>query len=353
MMNSVANKQTIEIERNQNMAESPILNFQELYRKHCSEETNTRFLELWHYTSADGLLGIVRNEKSEHGKLHFWFTRSDCLNDTSEGTHILFLFRQVCSELLQENTITQSFYDAIKNAEIPNHQFVNFPVPARENFTHESILDCVPCHAYICSFSLKEDSLDMWRYYSKGTGGYGLKCYSLLFDKYKDYEYSDYEVDAMFSLIRSYRVIYSDEEKKQILKDIITDTFSAYKNSDKMEEDKYQEAKGFIQYTLKIFQFQFKHECYSSEQEYRFVFYVPYNKPELLENKMPNIKFRTQNGMPIPYIDLTVESGSSYLSGVLISPFVENDNALTTTTDYLTQCGFNCTVKKSELPVRK
>ena len=57
--------------------------------------------------------------------------------------------------------------------------------------------------------------------------------------------------------------------------------------------------------------------------------------------------------MPIPYIDLTVESGSSYLSGVLISPFVENDNALTTTTDYLTQCGFNCMVKKSELPVRK
>jgi len=157
----------------------------------------------------------------------------------------------------------------------------------------------------------------------------------------------------MFSLIRSYRVIYSDEEKKQILKDIITDTFSAYKNSDKTEEDKYQEAKGFIQYTLKIFQFQFKHECYSSEQEYRFVFYVPYNKPELLENKMPNIKFRTQNGMPIPYIDLTVESGSSYLDEVLISPFIENDNVLNTTSDYLTQCGFNCTVKKSELPVRK
>ena len=95
MMNLVANQQKIKTERNGNMAESPILNFQDLYRKHCSEETTTRFLELWHYTSADGLLGILRNEKSEHGKLHFWFTRSDCLNDTSEGTHILFLFRQV------------------------------------------------------------------------------------------------------------------------------------------------------------------------------------------------------------------------------------------------------------------
>ncbi len=343
----------INMQRDRDMGELPINNFQDLYRKHCSDETNTHFLQLWHYTSADGLLGIIRNEPNEQGKLHFWFTRSDCLNDTSEGTHILRLFRQVCIELLQQNTITPSFYEAIKDSEISNHQFVNFPIPSREEFTHESILDCVPCHAYICSFSLKEDSLDMWRYYSKGNGGYGLKCYSLLFDELKDYEHSDYQKDAMFSLVRSYRVIYNDDEKKQILRDIIIDTSSVYEKSDKCESDKAQEAKGFIQYTLKIFQFQFKHECYSSEQEYRFVFYLPYSKPELLENKMPNVKFRTQNGMPIPYIDLTVENGDSYLDEVLISPFVENQNALATTSDYLIQCGFNCKVRRSELPVRK
>ena len=55
----------------------------------------------------------------------------------------------------------------------------------------------------------------MWRYYSKGNGGYGLKCFSFLFEKYKEYEYSDYQEDAMFSLIRSYRVIYNDEEKRK------------------------------------------------------------------------------------------------------------------------------------------
>ena len=334
------------------MTEPPSFNFNDLYRKHFSQEPYTFYFELWHYTSADGLLGIIRNEQSEHGKLHFWFTRSDCLNDTSEGTHILLLFRQICSELLQQSKITQSFYDVIKNAEIPEHQFINFPIPASEGFHHESILDCVKCHAYICSFSLKEDSLDMWRYYSKGNGGYGLKCYSLLFDKYKDYEYSDYREDAMFSLIRSYKVIYQDSEKKQILRNIILDTFLAYKNSDKVENDKNQEAKGFIQYALKTLQFKFKHECYSSEQEYRFVFYLPCNKPELLKNEMPNVKFRTQKGMPIPYIDLTVENGSSYLDEVLISPFIETESVVNTTKDYLVQCGFDCTIRKSELPVR-
>ena len=270
------------------MIDSPILDFKDLYQKHCYNEMHTEFLNLWHYTSADGLVGIIRNEPDEYGNLHFWFTRSDCLNDTSEGNHILRLFSKVCSELLQQKGISQSFYEVIHKAEIPDSQFVNFPIPPREEFVHESVLDCVPCHAFICSFSLKEDSLDMWRYYSKGNGGYGLKCYSLLFEKYKEYEYSDYQEEAIFSLIKSYKVIYKDSEKLQILKDIIVDAFSAYQNSDQSENDKNQAAKGFIQYALKTFQFQFKHECYSSEQEYRFVFYLPDKKPERLKNEMPS-----------------------------------------------------------------
>ncbi len=335
------------------MGESTIKNFRELYDKYRSEEPNIYFEKLWHYTSAEGLLGIVRQEENEHKKLHFWFTRSDFLNDTSEGTHVLPLFEQICSELFEQNIITQSFYGLIKDVELSDHQFINFPIPARENLTHESVLDFKPCHAYICSFSLKEDSLDMWRYYSKGNGGYGLKCNFMLFDKYKDYEHSDYEEDKMFSLIRSYRVIYSDEEKKRILKEIITDTFSVYERFDKLECNKNQEAKRFIQFALKIFQFQFKHECYSSEQEYRFVFYLPYDKPLRLENDMPSLKFRSHNGILIPYIDIPVEEGTLYLDEVLISPFIENENAMVATSDYLAQCGFDCKVRRSVLPVRK
>lgn len=335
------------------MSESPIFKFKDLYKKHYYNETHTQFFNLWHYTSADGLMGIIRNEDKEHGNLHFWFTRSDCLNDTSEGNHILTLFEKVCTELLQQKAISNSFYDAIHSAEIPDSQMINFPVPPREDCVHESILDCVPCHAFICSFSLKEDSLDMWRYYSKGNGGYGLKLHSLLFDKYKSYEYADYQEDAMFSLIRSYKVIYDDSEKRKILREIIVDAFAAYQNSDQPEINKKRKSKRFIQYALKNLQFQFKHECYASEQEYRFVFYLPDKKPERMENEMPSVKYRIQNGMPVPYIDLPVGNGHSKLMEVLISPFIENHSAEATTKDYLTQCGFACKVRKSELPVRK
>ncbi len=334
------------------MSEVQINDFKDLYNKHSFEETRDYFLPLWHYTSVDGLMGIIRNKKAEFGKLHFWFTRSDCLNDTSEGEHILSLFKKICFDLLQKNEITQSFYECIKDAEIPFNQFINFPIPSSEEYVNESVIDCVPCHAYICSFSLKEDSLDMWRYYSKGNGGYGLKFHPYLFDELKEYEYSYYDENAIFSKIYSYKVIYDNAEKEKILREIILDTFLAYENSNNTD-DKNENAKGFVQYALKIFQFQFKDECYASEQEYRFVFYRPYSKPKELKNELPDVKYRSQNGVPVPYIELTVQDGDPNLDEVLISPYVDVTNAVAVTHDYLTQCGFNCTTRKSSLPVRK
>lgn len=334
------------------MSETTVLSFRDLYNTHRFEESTLSFAPLWHYTSGNGLMGIIRNDTREHGKMHFWFTRSDCLNDPSEGKHIKDLYQSVCEALKQEGKIDNSFFDLIKDLEASNHQFINFPVPSPDEHTHAGVLDCVACDAFICCFSLKENSLDMWRYYSKGDGGYGLKCAPFLFDKYKEYEYSDYEKDAVFSMIRAYKVIYQDIEKQAILREIILDTYSAYQNETSPEAKKIKDTQGFIRYALKVFQFQFKHECYATEQEYRFVFYRPYSKPQMLENELPPVKFRSQNGVIVPYIDIVVENGDSYLSEVLISPYIESDFALATTHEYLDRCGFSCTTKRSILPVR-
>lgn len=334
------------------MSKTTVLSFRDLHKKHHFQENALSFAPLWHYTSGNGLMGIVRNDTCEHGKMHFWFTRSDCLNDPSEGKHIKDLYKSTCKSLLQEGKISLSFFEQIKDLEASNHQFINFPIPPRDGCTHESVLDCVACDAFICCFSLKEDSLDMWRYYSKGDGGYGLKCAPFLFDKYKEYEHSDYEKDAIFSMIRAYKVIYQNAEKEAILREIILDTYSAYQNETITGAEKVENAQGFIRYALKIFQFQFKHECYATEQEYRFVFYRPYSKPKTLENELPPVNFRSQNGVIVPYIDIVVENGASYLSEVLISPFIENDFVLATTHEYLDCCGFSCTTRQSTLPVR-
>ena len=72
----------------------------------------------------------------------------------------------------------------------------------------------------------------------------------------------------------------------------------------------------------------------------------------MLKNELPPVKFRSQNGVIVPYIDIIVENGASYLSEVLISPFIESDFALATTHEYVGCCGFSCTTRKSTLPVR-
>lgn len=329
-----------------------IRDFGDLYRKHDFEERQNDSYSLWHYTSINGLTGIVKNDPKEYGSLHFWFTRSDCLNDPSEGIHALELFREMCCELFEQKQIDQSFYECVKDLEIPDEQFIDFPIPARDGVHHSSMLDCVPCDVFICSFSLKRDSLDMWRYYSKGDGGYGLKCYPFIFDKLKEYQYSDFNENDTFSMISSYKVIYDYEEKKGILKEVILDTFTAYQNTGGSDSEKDNDARSFIQHALKVFQFQFKHECYATEQEYRFVFYRPRTKPKELKNKLPDVQFRCQNGIVVPYIDIVIEKEFAYLGEVLISPFIENKSAEDTTRCYLNQCGFKCDVKKSDLPVR-
>ena len=133
---------------------------------------------------------------------------------------------------------------------------------------------------------------------------------------------------------------------------MVLDTFYAYQNSTDSKEISVKNAKGFLQRTLKVLQFQFKHECYASEQEYRFVFYRPYDKPNDLQNELPPVKYRLQNGVIIPYIDLVIENGECFLEEILVSPHIKSEFALDSTHEYIEQCGFSCKCQKSVLPVR-
>lgn len=328
-----------------------ITNFKDLYRKHNYNDEKLNLKPLWHYTSAEGLTGIIRQK--EKGKLHFWFTRSDCLNDASEGNHILNIYHEVCEHLLDDHEITKEFYNQIKDIEIPLEQFINYPVPPPEDCDGYSITDCLPCDSFICSFSLKQDSLDMWRYYSKGNGGYGLKLKPFIFDDKKDFARTfDYQEGQIFSKIIGSKVIYDKKVKEDLLRDFIKDSYSVYQNFELPNNDDIKALQGTIRFFLKDYQFKFKHECYKSEQEYRFIFYRPCEKPKSLMNELPDVKYRTQNGIIVPYIDVTVDDGISMLDAVMISPYIQNSSALDTTNTYLKQNGFNCAVEKSSLPVR-
>jgi hypothetical protein len=252
------------------------------------------------------------------------------------------------------NEIDQVFHDHVQVIEMPVNQSISYPAPPTDDGFSNSVLDCVDCDAYICSFSEKEDSLDMWRYYSKGNGGYGLKCSSALFDTYKEYEDSEYDEKAQFSAICACKVIYDSKQKECIMKELLLDTYQAYLNIGQNENDSLQDVNCFLRNVLRHLQYQFKHECFASEQEYRFVFYRPRTQPRLLKNELPCVHYRKQQGVLVPYLDIEIDTGTSVLEEVWISPFVETKNAAEVINNYLSQCGFvNCGVRASTLPVRK
>jgi hypothetical protein len=108
---------------------------------------------LYHYTSANGLIGIIQNRE-------VWSTESNYLNDPSEvsfaGTVLISLLEQrISSDASQDERLTaQAAITLLKRAYVdPN---------SREQYRED--------RAFITSFSRSDKSLTLWRMYSGRNG---------------------------------------------------------------------------------------------------------------------------------------------------------------------------------------
>lgn len=115
----------------------------------------------YHYTSPEGLLGILQPDKTL-----LWFSQYNNLNDSSEGTHIVDIYKDTLEDLLNEKEIDKSFYDIISDCEpLTIKSFCN---PSRNGLDPEGC-SLTTFNTYICCFSKKPDSIDMWRHYIKNN----------------------------------------------------------------------------------------------------------------------------------------------------------------------------------------
>lgn len=297
-----------------------------------------------------GLKGIIRDDPTERRKLHFWFTRYDCLNDLSEGVYAIELFKKICVELKDNQKIEDDYFQALEQIGfsleevyfysteefVEDESYVGGKIPVDELRKEDGI-------AYICSFSANEDSLDMWRYYSKGNGGYALKLNSTGFDLVNG------NIICKFNF---YEVIYDKKRQEEIIKELVLDSIKVFSNID--SNNKIKMSIDFVKSVMKMLQFVFKHECYSTEKEYRCVITVPKEKFKNAKNKQLEIEYRNANGLLIPYIDLTINKNNPYcLAEIKISPFLKGIASKEIVENYVKKCGFEYTlVTMSDLPVR-
>lgn len=276
-----------------------------------------------HYTSADGAIGILTN-------MELWLTNIYFLNDNQEMFYTYKLIKKEVLPAIKEQ-IDENFAKTISN-------YIEYLL-SEEYFKEES-KTLARNDFYIASFSLEEDNLSLWNYYTK-TGATG---YSLTF---KDYMFMDHAVAQG-------KVCYNADEQKQMLINTILKYNTDYQNS-QSEVKKGDVAKELI-YNFKIYSLFFKAKKYEIEKEYRIIMTILTSTSE--EEK--ECWYRQKNGLIIPYIKLDLkklqENYQEYdfiIDKITISP-LNNGEITRYGIRRLTDCAglYNCEIVFSEADMK-
>lgn len=286
---------------------------------------------IYHYTSPQGLLGILENKE-----ITFWFSRYDCMNDISEGKNVLEIYKDVCEELINEKNMDNDFVKAIKGIEVDEKEL--FVTYSKDNkmFNAKSSY----AEKYICCFSKNQDSLPMWNYYTKAgrCEGYniGVSFFETQHKGIQEYFGKDYS-------FRLYRVIYNEDDKKSVLRKEIEECYEKYKSG----FVSLNSIKTILIQLLNNCSLIFKNNSFRHEEEIRAVITIPKESKE----RRFDIKYRPVNGYIVPYIEGSFPK--EIISEITIGPLLKDKIALNTMNDLLKSRGYDSVeVFNSDIPIR-
>jgi len=233
-------------------------------------EVSANFIgkKIYHYTTSDGLIGILQNSS-------IWASNYAFMNDPSEITYSINKSKEAIDIARKgRGKIAMNMFDKL-NSELD-----------KEGSWTE----------YIASFCEDGDLLSQWRTYAAGASGYSI----------------EFDADVLnWNLINTvglYKVIYDPKlqieiltEVCDIIADFIENSFSTNGDTVNMLLDDY--ASEFVI----IFRYlcsRMKHEAYSEEKEWRLVYLKSSSDekaPRLLDKK---VHFRTRGSMIVPYVNI-------------------------------------------------
>ena len=297
---------------------------------------------LYHYTSPEGFLGIVRNDK-----IKLWFTRYDGLNDTTERKNIISSLDNYCDKQVQNNIFTTEFSELVKSVQLQDKTVLTYPtdemleVDNGEGIQPVTESKSIACDTYLCCFSEESDMLPMWNYYSKSQHYEG---YSLGFLNYGLAQENCFKKGYRFDLKR---VIYADKEKHETFDKIILPLYEIYCDGNNQIKN---EVKKILNMRINDLQFIFKNNCFEHEKEIRAILKIP--KKPLDKAQQFTVKYRNSNGYIVPYIEYFIDKRS--LISVTTAPLINSDLAIKTIKDILKQYNYsdNVSIKPSQIPIR-
>jgi len=272
---------------------------------------------LYHYTSQDGLLGILNDSK-------IWATNILYLNDEAE-----FIY--------SANLIESDIKTTIKS--------LNAPVTKRTKKIFEEMLDqswiLEHFQIFVCSFSANGNLLSQWRGYCPDNNGF-----SIGFDYFQLQEIIKSQEFVTFHLLPCF---YERVEHESIIKELKKELFSNVINC--LKEDNSDELENVLEnytrYYLLLSSI-IKDGSFSEEKEWR-VF--------CLKNSFdnhPEILFRKGKTMVLPYlaIDLQKAINDSPIQQIYIGPTQHKELSKQSVKLLLKSKEVDCIVKNSDIPYR-
>jgi hypothetical protein len=297
--------------------------------------------DLWHYTDAEGLKGILSNQT-------LWATDYRYLNDSSE---FIYSKSVLLSKVLGINFRKTVFHEVENNGKIENSgkkgpqeiiedlfgKILNFPIiPYVLSFCKMPIIYDSKLLNQFHSASgnngfLKENGLlSQWRGYGKDGG------YAVIFDSKKLIERFEAEGRTPQEVYTSGDVSYRTDKLSgdmethfNTVKEFVCETHKCHSS------DQAPPGEDAIPYDSLFHCMLFlKHKGFEEEIEYRFCIAMLSN--ELRQNR---IKIRNKGGTIVPYIELFEKPKTLPIKGICIGPHHDKELRAKSIKAYLDNAG--------------
>lgn len=276
--------------------------------------------ELSHYTNLNGFFGIVESNG-------FWLSDHRFLNDEEEFNNGRNLVIKIIKRLTTKKRF-EKFKIVLDNVIIflSNHEESPY---------------------YICSFSIKKDSLDLWKWYSSEDIGI-----SIIFENNTSKQL--YGHFCRLPHFLTPKVVYNDNIKCKILLDVIRAYYKEYRVD---QENGLYQGEHILEHWHKelanrlIYEFiHFKHKEFSSESELRMIVSSRGGHFKDFE-----VQHRLANNKIIPYINMSNEYKDEKLpiKEIIIGPSNKQDVTKKSIEVYLKNIGYlNIPISFSKIPFR-
>ncbi len=296
---------------------------------------NSESKMIYHYTSQDVLLSILRNQSLR-------FSDRFYLNDKTEGIYTLNLVIDNLDEIISDDSRLAPNKDRIKN---DCQDYL-------KDFKDDRY------KVYQCSFSLDNDCLPMWNYYTKNNElqgvNIGFNSDELAKSIDKNIQRSDM-VDEGQRFVLGGTVVYNKAKQIEIIKGYVAE-YERLVGRETPDIPLYnrQAAKLFKRVLDRIVLAGtfFKAGCFSFEHEYRLAVSL-YNEGGTFEAlKDKKVEYISRNNFYMPYIDLSFDLPC--IRSVALSPTYNFENMKDNVQAMLRNFGVSDDVEivQSQIPVR-